>query len=88
MIHEIQCSRTDCDFHYMSGCSYGGSAVQISDAGCLTYELAIGEQAEEGSGLSKEITNAGASTEAAMPVQTQSCGHDPGSDMQVKQEGC
>jgi len=45
MTHDIQCTRSDCDFHYLGACGYGGSAVQISERGCLTYEPAIGEEA-------------------------------------------
>ena len=40
MIHEIKCSRSDCEFCLDGRCSYGGEAVNISADGCDTYEPA------------------------------------------------
>lgn len=46
MTHDIQCTRKDCDFHYLGGCGYGGTAVQISERGCRTHESAAAELVE------------------------------------------
>ncbi len=38
MFQEIMCNRVDCDFYLDGKCSYGGTAVCITDDGCQTYE--------------------------------------------------
>lgn len=56
---EIKCTRADCKFHYLDGCSYGGSAVQISELGCMTFEPVIDENNAEDENIHKsEISSA------------------------------
>ena len=44
MMLEIKCIRSDCEFWLDGHCSYGGEAVNISAAGCDTYEPAEQEE--------------------------------------------
>jgi hypothetical protein len=37
----VKCNRVNCDFNYMGGCSYGGSAVPTYDDNCNVFEPCI-----------------------------------------------
>lgn len=56
IVSEIKCTRSDCEFNYLDGCSYGGSEVQISELGCLTFEPAIDGCNVEDSNIHKAQT--------------------------------